>query len=335
MVIAIGHRYCDRGFKVTHLRRILTAGLLAALAVGLAACGGGSSGPKDTTGRISLGISDGPVHDANKVCVAFNAIEFKGAGDSIVEVFDPVESINLLEFQGDNAAPLLFNYELPAGDYQWMRLGVNAVIGGNGGAGNDRMSSECQGVDSYIVMDSGSAHNLYVPSGAQSGLKLVGGFTVPAGGSANFTAEFDLMKSVTAPPGLDPDVVLRPTIRLVNNVEVGTLTGEITGDPAAAIVAPTEPACAPSVYVFADGVTPNPIGVDAVNDPDGALDPIATAAVNEQLNDLQETEYHYTVGFLLAGHYEVAFTCDGTTFDPANVKPAEIIARRLTEVNFP
>jgi len=75
--------------------------------------------------------------------------------------------------------------------------------------------------------------------------------------------------------------------------------------------------------------------LDAVNDPDGALDPIATAAVNEQLNDLQETEYHYTVGFLPAGYYEVAFTCDGTTFDPAEGKSAEIVAKQLTEVNIP
>ena len=319
---------------MTHLHRKLTASLLAALLIGLAGCGGSGSGEK--TGTISLGISDGPVHDAYKVCVAFNEIEFKGAGDSIVEVLDPVESVNLLEFQGDNAAPLLFNYELPAGDYQWMRLGVDAVRGDNGGMGDpDLTGPGCFGDKSYIVMKSESIHNLYVPSGAQSGLKLHGGFTVPVNDSANFTAEFDLMKSVTAPPGLDPDVVLRPTIRLVNNVEVGTLTGEITGDPAAAIIAPTEPACAPSVFVFNDGVTPNPIGVDAVNDPDGALDPIATAMVNDQLNDLQQTEYHYTVGFLLAGHYEVAFTCDGETFEPVDGKPAEIIARQLTEVSIP
>ena len=317
---------------MTHLRRTLTASLLAALLIGLAGCGGSGSGEK--TGTISLGVSDGPVHDASKVCVVFSTIEFKSGSDSFVEELGPTR-VNLLDFQGVNAAPLLINFELPAGDYQWMRLGVNAVIGGTGGTGDDRTSLECQGDDSYIVLDSGSAHNLYVPSGAQSGLKLVGGFTVPAGGSADFTAEFDLMKSVTAPRGLGPDVILRPTIRLVNNVEVGTLTGEITDDLAAAIVAPTEPACSPSVFVFDDGVTPNPIGEDAANDPDGALDPIATAMVNEQLNDLQQTEYHYTVGYLLAGHYEVAFTCDGTTFEPVDGKPAEIIAKQLTEVSLP
>ena len=320
---------------MTQLRRTLTASLLVAVLIGLAGCGGSGSGEK--TGTISLGVSDGPVHGANKVCVAFNQIEFKGAGESIIATLDPVESVNLLEFQGVNAAPLLFNYELPAGDYQWMRLGVDAVLGDNGGQGDPGLTGlSCFGDKSYMVMEeTGTIHNLYVPSGAQSGLKLVGGFTVPAGGSADFTAEFDLMKSVTAPRGLGPDVILRPTIRLVNNVEVGALTGEITDDLAAAIVAPTEPACSPSVFVFDDGVTPNSIGEDAVNDPDGALDPIATAMVNEQLNDLQQTEYHYTVGYLLAGHYEVAFTCDGQTFEPVDGKPAEIVAKQLTEVSFP
>ena len=319
---------------MTHLRRTLTFGLLAALAFGLAACGGGTSGTTDATGRISLGISDGPVHDADKVCVAFNQIEFKGAGESVTTTLDPVQSVNLLEFQGDNAAPLLFNHELPAGDYQWMRLGVDAVLGDLGGLGDpDPTGSDCFGDKSYMTMNSGSIHNLYVPSGAQSGLKLVGGFTVPAGGFANFTAEFDLMKSVTAPRGLEPDVVLRPTIRLVNNVEVGTLTGEVSSGLATGTTLEL-PSCDASVYVFADGVTPNPIGTDPATDPDGEMDPIATAMVNEHLNDLEELEYHYTVGFLLAGNYEVAFTCDGETFVPVDGKPAEIFVNQLTEVPF-
>jgi hypothetical protein len=310
-----------------------TVGLMTAIFLLVAGCGG--SGSVEKTGTISLGVSDGPVHDAYKVCVAFNEIGFKSGADSFVETFDPV-NINLLDFQGMNAAPLLINYELPAGYYQCMRLGVDAVLGDLGGMGDpDPTGSDCFGDKSYITMNTGSIHNLYVPSGAQSGLKLVGGFTVPVNGSADFTAEFDLMKSVTAPRGLDPDVILRPTIRLVNNVEVGTLTGEITGDLAAAIIAPTEPACAPSVFVFDDEVAPNPTGTDPDSDPEGLLDRVTEAMVHEQ-TDLEGTvSYHYTVGFLLAGHYEVAFTCDGTTFEPADGKPAEIIAKQLTEVSFP
>lgn len=318
--------------------------MLAAVFLTVAGCGGSGSGSGDATGRISLGVSDGPVHEASKVCVAFNEVEFKSGSDSIVA--DLADNVNLLDFQGENAAPLLFNYELPGGDYQWMRLGVTANLMGGGGLGNDDTTSACQGDESYIVTPDG-VFNLYVPSGAKTGLKLVGGFTVPAGGSANFTAEFDLMKSVTAPDGLSPDVVLRPTIRLVNNVEVGTLTGEVSTGLATAIVTDlateTDMACAPSVYVFADGVMPNPIDSDTVPADPNNPDAIATAMVNAQVNELEETEYHYTVGYLLAVddqgntpvNYNVAFTCDGTTFEPVDGKPVEIFVNELATVDFP
>jgi hypothetical protein len=298
--------------------------LLAAATI-LVGCGGsGSSGPENATGVISLAISDGPVHDAEKVCISFNEIEFKGEGQSIVVELEPAESVDLLEFQGSNSKPILVNQELPAGQYQWVRLGVDAERGGPGGTGNTA-DPGCDGPGSYIVMEGGAVYNLYVPSSAQNGLKLVGGFEVPDSGIANLTAEFDLMKSVTAPSGLSPDVILRPTIRLVSNDGVGTLTGQVGNLRA------TETDCAPSVYVFNDGVVPNAI-VEGESDP---ADPVATAIVEEQMNDLEQIEYHYTVGFLMPGLYEVAFTCDGSVFTPELGTGAEIFVNTITTVDFP
>lgn len=195
--------------------------ILGATAVVLAGCG--SSGP-NPTGLISLGISDGPVHDAKKVCISFYEVEFKGNGQSIFVDLIPAESVNLLEFQGSNAMPILISEELPAGEYQWLRLGIDAKLLGTGGTG-DSSETECDGEGSYIVMNDGAVYNLYVPSGEETGLKLVGGYTIPADSSVIFTAEFDLMQSVTAPDGLSQDVILRPTLLLVNNAEAGTLTG--------------------------------------------------------------------------------------------------------------
>lgn len=301
--------------------------LIAAGLLPLAGCGGGGSGSGDDgTGLLSLSVSDAPIHDAKKVCITFDEIEFKGEGAPFVVELDPAEKVNLLDFQGANAAPLLFNEEMPAGDYQWMRLGVDAVMGSNGGAG-DTGGDLCDGEASYIVMDDETVYNLYVPSGAETGLKLVSGFTVPANGSADFTAEFDLMKSITAPPGLDPDVILKPTIRLVNNVDTGTLTGQVAAELA------TADACEPAVYVFDDGVTPNPIDDGDAADPE---DPVATAMVEELVDDASgATEHHYTVGFLLAGDYEAAFTCDGEEFEPPEGKSAPITEQTVTTVNFP
>ncbi len=301
----------------------------AFIAVLLAACGGSGTDEMATTGFLSLGVSDGPIHSADKVCITFNEIELKSASETTVITLDPPRKVNLLSFQGANAAPLLVDEEVTAGDYQWMRLGVDAVRGTNGGIG-DTGGDACDGEASYIVMEDSSVYNLYVPSGANTGLKLVSGFTVPANGSPDFTAEFDLARSITAPPGLSPDVLLKPVIRLVNNVEVGTLTGIVATELV------TAEACEPSVYVFGDGVAPNPIGID--DDPESTEtdpnDPVATAMVNEQMNNDGSVEWNYTIGFMLPGNYEAALTCDGETFEPADGKPVLIEINETAVVNF-
>ncbi len=306
--------------------------IIAASAAILAACGGSGSGETATTGFLSLAVSDGPIHEAVKVCVEFNEIELKSGSETTIIELDPPQKVNLLDYQGANAAPLLMDYEVPAGDYQWMRLGVNAERGSNGGVGDSDPTNPtvCDGEASYLVMNEMSTYNLYIPSGANTGLKLVSGFTVPANGSPDFTAEWDLMKSIRAPGGLAPDVLMKPVIRLVNNVDVGTLTGDVLTDLA------TAEACEPSVFLFDDGVTPNPIGIDT--DPESTeVDPndaVATAMVNEQMNDDGSVEWNYTIGFLLEGEYEAAFTCDGTTFEPEAGKPASIVPGEIETVNF-
>ena len=314
----------------TKFRRI-TIGLAAATTVVLAGCG--NSGP-DTTeevGYLSLGISDGPVHSALNVCIEFNSVELKQSGEPDSIVIDTVDSdgnpekIDLLQFQGANAMPVVLNHELPAGRYEWMRLGVNAVQGTNGGLGHTGGAdgTVCDGEASYIVWNSESWANLYVPSGENNGLKLVSGYTVPVNDTVSLTAEFDLGKSITEPPGQGPDVLLRPTIKLVNNNEVGTLTGQVANTFAEA------ENCAPSVYVFENSLTPNPI-----NDSDD--DPVATALVEAQDQSDGLVQWHYTVGFLLVGEYEVAFTCnDGENFEPEDGYPATIVAGEIETVDFP
>ena len=296
--------------------------VLAGAMFAVAGCGGGGSGSGESTGIVSLAVSDAPIHDAEKVCITFDAIEFHKNGDTFTLTLMPAEKINLLDFQGDEAAPILIDEELPSGNYQWMRLAIDAQRNNNGGMGDSGDPAICDGEGSYIVMNDGSVHNLYVPSGDQSGLKLNGGFNIPANGRIYLTADFDLMKSITAPPGQDPDVKLRPTIRLVEINDAGTLTGTVAPERA------TAENCEPAVFVFNNGVTPNPIDGDII-DPE---DPVATAMVNDINGDM--SEYGYTVGFLHEGDYEVAFTCDGNTFEPVNGTPATIVARETTTVDF-
>lgn len=314
---------------MTYNKTLLLSGIAALTMAGCGGSGGETPAP-EAVGFLSLGISDGPIHSAQRVCIEFNSIEMKQmGGDSILVEFDEPEKVDLLSFQGANAMPLLVNHEMPAGEYEWMRLGVNAVRGSNGGAG-ETDPALCDGEASYIVMDDETVHNLYVPSGENTGLKLVSGYTVPTNDTTSLTLEFDLAKSIKTPRGQSPDVMLRPTIRLVDNNEVGVLTGQVANELAEA----QEPVpCEPSVYLFDNGVTPNGIDFseDAEVDPN---DPIATALVERQDQTDGTHQWHYTIGFLLTGEYVAAFTCDNETFEPAEGLPAMIYPGEITTVDF-
>jgi hypothetical protein len=45
-------------------------------------------------------------------------------------------------------------------------------------------------------------------------------------------------------------------------------------------------------------------------------------------------QWRYSIGFLLAGNYEVAYTCNGDLFAPLAGKPAEIMLEQVTTVDF-
>src|SRR5690606_22526037 len=119
------------------------------------------------------------------------------------------------------------------------------------------------------------------------GLKLVRGFTVPAGGVADFTLDFDLRKSVHDPasePGnASGDYILRPVLRIVDNTQVGRISGTVAGSLITA-------GCDPVVYVFA-GAEVTPDDVDAL---ETDVDPVTAAPVEQ---DMDSVEYRYTAAF--------------------------------------
>lgn len=267
--------------------------LTIASLTGLSACGGGGSDSASTdsaTGTFSLAVTDAPIDSAAKVVVEFTGVAIKPTeGDAIEIAFSEPKSINLLDLQGTASASLLEGETVTAGEYEWVRLDVNAEFDGV--------------TDSYIEMNDGTQLELRIPSGSQSGLKLVSGFTVPAGGSADFTIDFDLRKSVTLPGG-QAGPLLKPALRMVDNTAVGSVSGTVD----ATLISTT---CSDAslddgaVYVYSGAdVTPTDVqGSDT--------DPLVSALVN-----FVEGEYRYEVGFLSEGTYSVAYTCDTELDDP-------------------
>lgn len=250
----------------------------AIAATTLAACSGSSS----STGKFTLGLTDGPVENAQAVVITFSAVELHGAESKVIE-FDTPMSLDLLQLQGEARSLLLDGESFTAGDYQWVRLAVDEA-------------------SSYIQID-GSQHALEIPSNAQTGLKLNRPFTIGAGSTTDFTIDFDLRKSVHQ-EGVG-DYKLRPTLRIVDNLEVNTVSGTV----AETLV--TNVSCnngdnndiGNAVYLFSgDGAT--------IQDLQGnSTDPLASSSV---VYNLESEAYEYEIGYVPVGEYTIAFTCDAS-----------------------
>jgi hypothetical protein len=282
----------------------------------LAACGG-SSDSLDGTGRLSVSITDAPIHDAQSVIVNFLGVEVKPADGPALRFYfckdldkplvDPpivqntecshsaphVEHIDLLQQTGGASALLLDSVEIPAGTVNWVRLVLADPAG-------------------KIVLSTGT-FLLTVPSGSQTGLKLNRGFEVPQGSEVRVFIDFDVRKSIVeVHSSVPPSYKLKPTLRLVENF--GAIVGEVN-----ASLMPSE-CLGGSIYVFSGaGATPDDIDRDQG-------DPVSSTLVKVDAGSA--TGYSYHADFLEPGEYRVAFGCaggvsqdNGATFDESADNP--------------
>jgi len=314
----------------TFARFSIFAVLLTGFSFLLAGCGsgGGSSGTSGGSGTLSLQVTDGPVYMAHHVYIQFHGIEIQpdsGARITLYYCEDPMDAtktivsdtacttpaapkqIDLLALSGGLTDVLLDTYTLPAGHYSWIRLMVDTD----------------GTLDSYLVDSYDVVHELTIPSGAQTGLKLNRGFDVAAGGHADFTVDFDLSKSIhVTGTGI---YEMRPTLRLVNSIETGSIAGTVS-------TSLITTGCTPAVYVFAgENVTPDDI--DGI-----APDPVTTAKV--EMDNMGV--YRYKAAFLEPGFYTVAFTCQAAQDDPmtddaisfSGADNVSVSANTVTPYNF-
>ena len=268
--------------------RFLTSATAIALGLvaALTSCGGGSS---DVMGQMRLSVTDAPIDGAQAVVVKFTGVELTGDGGNPTTItFDQPKTIDLLN-DGGTASAVLFDQPVPAGSYGQIRLLVVA----DGDPGN-----------SYITFSDGTMHGLQVPSGSQTGLKLVSGFSVPSSGVANYTIDFDLRKAIVCPPGQAPACFLKPAQRLVENTMVGNIQGA-----ASAVLVPD--GCAPAVYLYSDNVT-MPEDMNSTASMTDTNQPIASKALIAG----SPVPYYYQFTFLQPGTYTVAFTCQADQDNP-------------------
>jgi hypothetical protein len=305
---------------------VLFGAVCMVLLLASAGCSDGSSNGDTSTsiapdsGFVTLGITDAPVDDAAEVVVVVTGVELQRGPESTITInFDTPKRIDLLRYRDGASFNLLDNQAVLPGDYQWLRLRITAEQNLQSG--------------SYIKLRDGRQFPLYIPSGAETGLKLSKPFVVAQRVTTRLMIDFDLRKSVVAPPGQSPNWILKPSLRLVDLLEVGALKGTVDIAALALAQQTTVSNCKPGVYVYeGSSVTPDDMDGVATDGVDPLIyQPLTPAAPGAPVN--------YSFQFLAAGDYTVAATCQAdvdadptrSEYDPtATVPPGGTPAMKFT-----
>lgn len=272
--------------------------LLAALL--LASCKGDPE-----FGKITLDITDAPVDHAQKVVLQVNGITLTPEhGDPEIITFDQPKSINLLATATTGAVHLLDNESVPALVYKNATLDVAA---------------ESNTMDSYIQLDDGSKYSLKLGPSYQGQISSSGVMVVPVQGSSRFTIDFDLRRSIRPPASSgDPDYIIQPALRLLDNDSLGTVTGTV--DPSLVVSG-----CVPVVYFYgAQGIT-----LGDINSANDGLPPYSTII---PALDSQSGDYVFEGQYFHEGNYTAAFTCDGDKDDVEDVNTLDFTAKTTFEL---
>ncbi|WKK77360.2 DUF4382 domain-containing protein [Marivirga salinae] len=227
-------------------------------------------------GRASFYLTDGPLEAENvtEVVISISKVEVFGPeGWTTVKEYENPQAINLLEFQGGETF-FLDEREMVSGLYDQIRLGLSSSI-----------TSGSDNPPHYIKFEDESIEEITIPSGAQTGYKVVGDFTIPDGGVTSIVIDFDVRKSVVK-AGNSGKFILKPTLRLIEDANVGAIEGNISGEFTGSLV----------VYAYDDGAyqenesEPNADGVVFAN---------AVTSSNVDADD------NYNLAFLPSGTYDL------------------------------
>jgi hypothetical protein len=186
------------------------ASLLAVLLAVLGLAAGCSKPTKPSYGTVRVSLTDAPA-DFDSVILVIRevAIHREGPDDTGWSSFVPDSSrYDLLRLRNGVMAEL-GALPVDAGHYTQVRLVL--------------------GAGSYVI-ENGLRRDLTVPSGMQTGLKLIGEFDVAAGTTVDLGIDFDAARSIHETGS--SKLMLRPTARVM----VMPLTGAITGT-----VSPADP----------------------------------------------------------------------------------------------
>ena len=199
-------------------------------------CDGGSSGggSSDGTGTLALELADSATDKYQAVYITVDEIHVKSNSASIDDkkgwklVASPKKTYNLLNLVNGVTA-VLGEQELQAGRYNQIRLNL-----GKTPESKNNIFGEPHPYACYVILNDGDEEtatikSLKVPSGYQSGFKLVHQFEVLEGEVVELVLDFDACRSVVLASKGDK-CILKPTIKVIDTRGKSVVMGMVTDD---------------------------------------------------------------------------------------------------------
>jgi hypothetical protein len=215
--------------KLEILKKLNPLLLCLLFAFSLAACGGGGGSgngvvsPESGVGTLSTSLTDSSTDEYQAVYVTIARVEVhhddNGSWQSVAE---PNKTYNLLDLVNGVREDLGLA-SLDAGHYTQMRL----IIGETAEVGVLNIFSVPHPFANYVIDLNDDVHELKVPSGTNTGLKIVNGFNINKNQTTELILDFDAMRSVVK-AGKSGKYLLKPTVKVLNTAEYVIVSGQLT-----------------------------------------------------------------------------------------------------------
>ena len=264
-------------------------------------CGGGGGGSaSSSTGEISVSLTDSTTDQYSAVYVTIKEVQVNvsGEGEGAEQwqvVASPNKIYDLLTLV-NGVMETLGVSDLPTGHYTQMRLIIGediTVVENRDELNLNGQTHEATGFANYIITkDDNAVHELKIPSGYQTGIKLVHEFDIVVGLTADLILDFDVAKSIVE-RGKSGKWNLKPTIKVLGTNNIATLAGTVTDSAGTPL---------PGVLVSAQIYNP-----DATDEKDKVIVVTTTLTATDDLGTEADETGQYKI-YLKPGEYIIVAT---------------------------